>query len=152
MYCCLLIYTGLCGYTHFLVTVSPVAISIMDSLIRQSRLTDEQCNKKVTDVHLDKISHVSHCQWRRLPPYLEMKTSVVTDIDQGPGGEDEKRQNFFFKWRDTKGSGATYKTLICALLEIECREDAENVCRLCTQSSEPSPSDEVYNAGGLSLH
>ena len=114
----------------------------MESLIRQFQLTDEQCNKKVTDVHLDKISHVSHCQWRRLPPYLKMKTSVVADIDQGLGGEDDKRRNFFFKWRDTKGSGATYKTLISALLEIEYRVDAENVCKLCTQSSESS--DEVY--------
>ena len=77
--------------------------------------------------------------------------SVVPDIDQGPGGEDEKRRNFFFKWRDTKGSGATYKTLISALLEIDCREDAENVCKLCIQSSEPSPSDEVYNTVDFSL-
>ena len=111
--------------------------------MREFRLTDEQCNKKVTDVHLDKIAHVSHCQWRRLPPYLKMQTSVVTDIDQGTGGEDQKRRSFFFKWKNTKGFGATYKTLISALLEIESMEDAENVCELL---------DEVYyNYSGPSL-
>ena len=48
------------------------------------------CNKEVADVHLDKISHVSCCQWRHLPLPEDAECGVVHDIDQGPGGEDEK--------------------------------------------------------------
>ena len=49
--------------------------------------------------------------------------------------EDEKRATFFAKWKEAKGSDATYKALISALLEIGCAEDAECVCKLLKPAS-----------------
>ena len=58
----------------------------------------------------------------------------VFDVDKLSGGEGEKRQAFLALWRERKGSEATYSKLLSALLNTDCREDAEWVCKLLTQS------------------
>ena len=66
-----------------------------------------------------------------------MRKIVVQDIDRLLGlSEEEKRLAFFKQWKREKGSEATYKKLIDALEEMDCREDVENVCRVL-QSSGP---------------
>ena len=46
----------------------------------------------------------------------------------------EASSSFFSKWKEAKGSGATYRALISALLKIKCVEDAEGVCELLKNS------------------
>ena len=112
----------------------------MSSLLEQYQLEEEDVSKQVTDLHIDKISH-SHCKkWKSLPAYLKMERIIASDIDTKPIEEEEKRKNFFFKWQDEKGSKATYKVLIEALLEMKCKEDAESVCKLLIAQAQPISS------------
>ena len=98
------------------------------------QLAADVCSKQISDVHLEKISR-SHCKdWRRLPPHLEIETIVASDIDRYQVGEDEKRREFFFCWKQRKGYGATYLYLIRGLLKIGSRQDAESVCKLLQPS------------------
>ena len=83
----------------------------MSSLLEQYQLKEEDVNKQVTDLHINEISR-SHCKkWKSLPAYLEMEGIVAGDIDKKPIEEDEKRCEFFSKWKEEKGSEATYKVL-----------------------------------------
>ena len=85
-------------------------------------------NKQVSDAHLEDISRSCCSGWRSLPSRLEMRKIVVEDIDRLQGlSEEEKRLYFFKQWKSEKGSEATYKKLIDALVKIKCREDAEKV-------------------------
>ena len=59
-----------------------------------------------------------------------MRDIVVRDIDREGKPEEEKRVTFFKRWKRQKGSQATYKVLISALLQTKRREDAECVCEL----------------------
>ena len=80
--------------------------------------------------HLNAISR-SYCnQWKILIPYLKMKGITEDDVDAHSGSPREKRRIFLRKWKRVKGSEATYERLVCALLEIECRNEAEGVCQL----------------------
>lgn len=105
-----------------------------ESLLQLYKLTEEESNKQVTDSHLDDISRSNCSRWRSLPPQLEIENIVVEDIDREHKGEEEKRKDFFYAWKQKKGSLATYKKLICALLKIECKDDAEGVFKLLQQS------------------
>ena len=95
-------------------------------------LRGREADQKISDRHLSAISH-SYCgKWRNLGPYLELDNIVTEDIKRSLGDEEDKRRNFLQKWRETKGSGATYRKLIGALLDIHCREDAEGVWKIAT--------------------
>ena len=102
-------------------------------LQKQFNLTDRDLSKPLSEVNLDKISNSLHLDWTRLPPYLGLKHGVTEDIERSHRGEAEKRQQFFWKWKSVEGAEATYGKLILALLEIERREDAENICEILTQ-------------------
>lgn len=98
-------------------------------------LKDEDCNHKISDRDIDEISRYYCSKWRSLPSHLEMKSIDASDVAHGPGDEQEKRRTFLLKWKDMKGSAATYKQLISALLEIHCRDEAEGVCKLIQQTA-----------------
>ena len=114
-------------------------MAALDSLLKQYKLKREDVSKKISDMHLDKISHSCCSQWRRLPPYFDMEKIVKDDINRLSGNEDEKRSSFFSKWVDEKGSDATYEKLISALLEVGCKNDAEKVCKLMQPVPSASP-------------
>ena len=99
------------------------------------QLTADIYKEQVSDVHLEKISRSLCKDWKRLPSHLEMKTIVADDIDCKQVNEGEKRRQFLVKWKEIKGSSASYECLIRALLEIESRQDAERVCELLQASS-----------------
>ena len=86
----------------------------------------------VTDKHVDTISRSFCRRWDLLPTYLEMDRDVASDIKKQHREmeEEDKKRAFFFKWIEEKGSRATYKKLIIALLEINRVNDAEKVCKL----------------------
>ena len=120
---------------------------VLSSLLEHYKLTEDEMNKAVSDVHIEVISQ-SHCEhWRKLPSQLKMKTIIVKDIDREQLDQEEKRLAFFKRWKQEKGFEATYKALVIALLEKKCREDAENICKLLkkslTQSPQESTSTEV---------
>ncbi len=71
---------------------------------------------------------------------MRLPWNKASDIDNK--GEKEKRHTFLIKWRDVKGSEATYRNLIQALLTIESVEDAEEVCKLLVYMPPlPNPTD-----------
>lgn len=98
--------------------------------MHQFQLTVEDCDKQVSDSHLEEISRSCCVKWRSLPSHLELPKVVSADIDREHIGEEEKRNSFFSTWKLMKGSYATYRKLIYALLKIECRDDAGKVCKL----------------------
>ena len=105
------------------------------SLLAHYNLPVDVCYEQVSDVHLEEISG-SHCKdWRRLPPHLELESIMASDIDRKQVGEGERRREFFFGWKERRGSGATYGSLIRALLQIRCRQDAESICKLLQAST-----------------
>ena len=114
------------------------------SMLKRYSLTEESCDVQISDKHLGDISRSNCRKWRELPSRLEMDAIVVGDIGRKPVDEDEKRATFFAKWKEAKGSDATYKALISALLEIGCTEDAECVCKLLKPdplSTQPAPRE-----------
>jgi len=124
-------------------------------LVEHYNLTEGDCNKPVSDVHLECISR-SHCEhWKRLPAHLGMDPIVAKDIESGYGDEGTKRHNFFCTWKKTKGFNATYKQLISALLKINCRQDAECVCEMLRDSisgpkATPSPPAQCVSGKTVS--
>ena len=83
-----------------------------------------------------------------LPSHLGVPQIYVHDINRNSTEESERRSNFFFGWKELKGSAATYKALITALLDIDCREDAEGVCRFLKKTKiQPLPQhvQSMYN-------
>ena len=96
----------------------------------QYGLSEKDGDRKVSDVHVDEISRLYCKKWRSLYPHLELDEIVVADTERDHGAEDERRKGFLTKWRETKGSKATYKMLVHALLRINQRLDAENICKL----------------------
>ena len=99
-------------------------------MMKQYQLQWKDVNEKVTYEHVVEISHSCCKDWERLPPCLEMERIAASDINRSGGSEEDKRRAFFFRWIDEKGSEATYERLIHALLEIKCRNDAEEICKL----------------------
>lgn len=102
----------------------------LSCLLKRFQLKEEDLKKQITDKHLDEISCTCCRKWKLLRSRIEMEEIVEHDIEKGPGDEEDKRRKFLRKWKNTKGSGATYEVLITALLEIKCVEDAECICKL----------------------
>lgn len=102
----------------------------MNSFMELFELTEEDCCQQMSYFHLSLISMSCCGNWQLLPSHLDMKPITAEDISRDNTGEDEKRFKFFRKWKQTKGSEATYGRLISALLAIDSREDAESICKL----------------------
>ena len=112
-------------------------------MMEHFKLSEAGFNRHISDCHIEEISN-SFCEkWRSLPPYLEMETIVAKDIDRDHPGCDEceKRCSFLKKWKKMKGLKATYKSLIHALLQAKCREEAEGVCKLLTKGDDSAQSE-----------
>ena len=103
-------------------------------LLRQFELTEEDSERQISDPHLEEISRTSSRKWRSLPSHLELPDNTVDDIERDLQKEEERRNNFFFTWKHKKGTRATYRKLVHALLKIDCRGDAEKVCKLFLKS------------------
>lgn len=98
------------------------------------------CNETVSDIHLEKFTRYNCKQWRSLPSYLHLEDAVAEDIDASNHTEKSKRYEFLYEWKSKKGSSATYKQLIGALLEIHCRRDAEKLSQILKSSLRESSS------------
>ena len=101
-------------------------------------LKDQDLEKQITEIHCDKICHTINLKWRRLPPYLGLESEpLISDIETLSIEEEEKRGKFVSKWKEIKGSDATYKNLIDALYKIDSKDDAEHVHKLLLLDSRP---------------
>ena len=110
-------------------------VTIMESeLLGQFELTEEECQRQISDPHLEEISRTSSRKWRSLPSHLELPDTTVGDIERDSQNEDERRNSFFFTWKHKKGTRATYRKLVRALLKIDCGGDAEKVYKLLLES------------------
>ena len=105
-----------------------MACAQFEELVTKLGLSEKEYNLPIGDEHLETISRKSCKKWKNLPAHLDLKTIVAEDIAKEGGTEQEKRYNFLRQWQEIKGSEATYKRLITALLEINCMQDAETVC------------------------
>ncbi len=99
-------------------------------MLQSFGLSEEHANQKVSDVHMVEISRCYCKRWKLLCPYLDLEGIIVNDMELVSGSEGEKRRAFFAAWRERKGSDATYRRLLYALLKTGCREDAEEICKL----------------------
>ena len=115
-------------------------------------LLNEECNKQISDAHLEMLSSKRCRKWRNLTTSLELDSIVKDDIDRKSVCESEKRLDYFTEWKDQKGSAATYKSLIRALLKIGCRDDAEFVYQLSqsTGSHSTSPAQTTSDVANTS--
>ena len=120
--------------------------------MRTCGLSEKDWNRTVSDVHADEISRHYCKKWRSLYPHLELQKIVVTDAEIDYNTEEARRHDFITKWRDIKGSEATYKKLVCGLLKIDQKLDAENICRLlakCNSPSQNAPNADTTPAGKI---
>ena len=113
----------------------PTLFTIHADLMESSGLSEEGGNRRVSDIHIEEISRLYCKRWKLLCPHLEMEGIIVSDVDHTGNDEREKRRAFLAAWKENKGSGATYRRLLYALLKIGCREDAEAVCKLYRQAT-----------------
>ena len=99
--------------------------------------TEQDCNKVVSDAHLDSISHCCCAggTWKSLATHLEIQRAVIEDVDRKQIDDKEKRSLFFCQWKQMKGSEATYMKLLTTLLKIQRRLDAEEVLKLLQSST-----------------
>ena len=120
----------------------------MNSMMAYFEISEENLNHVISDRHIEKISNSSCEKWRSLPPYLEMETIAAKDVDRDHSASDEceKRCSFLKKWKKMKGVKATYKSLICALLEIKCTEEAEGVCKMLKKEEYEQPNTSMSPA------
>ena len=118
-------------------------------VITEDLLLDDKCSKKISDIHLEQLSATRCRKWRYLPTHLGLAPIVTYDLeplehDRRP--ESEKRLDFFRGWKETRGSAATYQSLIQALLKIGCREDAEFVYELLQSPESHSSTSAGTNS------
>lgn len=121
----------------------------LESLLRKCKLKDQDLEKQITEKHRDKISRTCCTKWKCLPPYLGIEPIVKHDIDCDSSEEVVKRSKFLSQWNEKKGSDATYKKLIHALIEIDCVADAERVCELLLLDSQPQQVELNIQATGI---
>ncbi len=106
-------------------------------LLQRFQLSEDDVLQRVSDIHIQEISCAKHIQWWLLPAVLIMENpnTIVKDIERERKSEKEMRIAFFSEWQRQKGSDASYKALISALLCIGSKEHAEYVCELLKRST-----------------
>ena len=134
----------------------------MSDILKRFGLTEDDWEIEISDLHLVELSR-KHCScWKLLPSHLELEPIVAKDIRKSSSNEPDQRVEFFRQWKERKGSYATYKKLVQALLDIDQREDAEYVCKLLKgsmsthdhhlqQASDASESSRQEASAGILL-
>ena len=107
---------------------------VISTLCAQFGVAYHNLDEVISDLHLDEIG-LSRCTyWRSLPTRLGLSNVVAKDIGRDFQKEYERRCEFFQQWKQEKGSEATYRSLVRALLDTKQRLDAEYVCKLASQA------------------
>lgn len=126
-----------------------------DVLINRLGIDGEACNKKINDKDLENSCSFPY---KRLSPHLGLNGVDTSDIERDAQTEPERRSGLLNKWKEKEGSDATYRALISALLEIDRKDDAEDICRLLktSKSATGCPLEDTTLPGqvstGTNLH
>ena len=122
----------------------------VDDLLAKAGLPRHAGNKKVSDVHILDLS-MKHCKkWRSLPAFLDMDQISVSDLQYAMGSESDKRKLFLEKWQQEKGSDATYRVLMAALLSVQCRDEAEYICNVLLKGDGTPGTTSTHSTNGAS--
>ena len=107
---------------------------VISTLCANFELSCQELDKVISDLHLDKIAQTRCTYWQSLPSRLGLPDIIANDIDKDFSKELDKRREFFHQWKQIKGSEATYRNLVKALLDFSKRLDAEYVLKLLHQA------------------
>lgn len=108
----------------------------MDDLLQHHGLSEDTVKKRVKYPPTDDVGDiVSVDMWLSLLPKLEIPHDVVKWINPNFSMK-QQADYYFYKWKKRKGSRATYKKLIWALLEIHDVESAERICSFLVNHQE----------------
>ena len=127
----------------------------LSDLLEHYHLKEDDVNKELEIQDIEAISYSCKSKWKYLLIRLGLKEMDFADAENLKTDQEKRSQNLT-NWKQKKGSDATFKRLIIAQLEIECRDDAENVCKILqdtlntTQDTEPTGKVAVRNFGRLS--
>lgn len=107
---------------------------------------EDVLDTKVSHIDSQTIATACSFKWGQLLPLLGVKhpKTVQNDIQNDYSSLPEKRENFFSVWIKEKGSEATYRALIIALLQIKERESAEFVCNLLKEQCDSNSLQGIY--------
>ena len=121
------------------------------SLCAHFELAQQDLDKEISDFHLDEIARTHDVNWKILTSRLGLQDVVAKDIDKDHSKEFDKRLGFFQQWKQRKGSEATYKKLVRALLDTDQKRDAEGVCKLLQphHSNTSSGMQKGFTSGSL---
>ncbi len=103
-------------------------------LLKRYKLSKKTANMKVRRPPSDDVGDIiSVDMWEELLPYLDIPHDVVKWIH--PNWTMKQKADYFFYdcWKERKGSGATYRKLVTALLRIQKKATAVRVCKLLQQ-------------------
>ena len=117
---------------------------VVKTLCARLMLADQDLDKEISDLHLDEIVRKSCTLWKSLPSRLGLHSIIVKDIEKDFPRELDRRREFFQQWKQIKGSEATYRSLVKALLDIDQRHDAEYVCKLLSPVDHPDTSTGTH--------
>ena len=103
------------------------------------RLTEE-----VSDVDIEKIASKYLTDWEKLRPSLGLTKAQETQIcKSSPGDYEKQKRDFLYKWKEVKGSGATYGALKVAAEKTENKQLADNVMTMLQEKLDLSSSPKV---------
>ena len=132
-------------HTHFVCKHQKMELTALRELLKKHRLTDKDINRQVNVSNLERTSHFCYKQWKSLPSHLGVQSNVVGEIDKPHKDEKTKCLNFLLRWM--KGSRATYKQLLTALLSIKCEQAAEMLCTRLRESASDFLQPQLPTAG-----
>ena len=87
------------------------------------RLTEKVCDKDI-----EKIASKYLTEWEKLRPHLGLTKAQETQIcKSSPGDYEKQKRDFLYKWKEVKGSEATYGALKAAAEATDNKLLADNV-------------------------
>ena len=110
--------------------------TIVDSMKRVLKLYDLEeadIGEAISLEHIEAISCSCNSKWKPLLTKLGLSAIDFDDAESSRITDQGKRSKNLQTWKQKNGSDATYKHLIIAQLEMECRYDAEEVCKILKQ-------------------
>ena len=109
------------------------------SLLTSYNLKEEHYNKEITRDHNIAFIKYYGRTWRNKYLYKHLVSNsktIISDIENKQGhSEQDKRERFFLKWQEVRGSEATYAALVNALLKAKYEKGANYLCKVLQVSA-----------------